>query len=167
MSESPTKHVDPHFILCRTHNSSDVVALKKKNYAIFMRQEQKRLTVLNRRLLDQRETYKMSRQRKQYDERMKQFQNVTVHLPPIHIKRQRLLQTSADYLDAFAEKAELLLGLSRRQFDEAFMQLPTSQMTAYLPPAFSSEFVKYFQNREHNVFADEEKRLHVSLKLSD
>lgn len=105
-----------------------------------MRQEQKRLITINRRLLDQRETYKLEKQRRQYNDRMKLFQNQTIHLPAIHNKRQRLLQSSSDFLEAFAEKAELF-GVSLQEFTDSFTRLPSSQIT-YLPPSFSTEFVK-------------------------
>jgi hypothetical protein len=53
------------------------------SYAIFIRQEQRRFVSLHRRMLDQREAFKLERQRKQYDERIKDYKNVTIHMPAV------------------------------------------------------------------------------------
>jgi hypothetical protein len=105
-----------------------------------MRQEYKRLIGLSRRMLDQRESFKLERQRKQFDDRIKKCQNDTIHLPAIHNKRTRLIQTSAEFLEAFAEKAELF-GVSLEEFTNSFTSLPSSQIT-HLAPSFNIEFVK-------------------------
>ncbi|KAI6186263.1 Phf-14 [Aphelenchoides besseyi] len=140
LDEIGNKHVDPHFILCRHHNVSDVVSKKRNNYAIFMRQEQKRMILLNRRLLNDRESSKLSDQRKRYDERLKGLQGVTIHLPA-----------------AFSEKAELI-GITNEEFTDSFLRFPPTQIP-FLAPAFSTDFVRYFEYRESTVFDEEKKRL--------
>lgn len=137
---SHERHIEPHFILCRSHNTAEVVQKKRARYALFAKQEERRLAKLKFKLLSGREQHKMGAQRKHYETRMNQFKNVTVHMPSIDNKRQRLLHTSSNVMDAFSEKAELV-GFSKEEFDKSFLQLHASEIP-YITPSFSNEFIR-------------------------
>lgn len=72
-------------------------------------------------------------------------------------KRQRLLQTSAGFLDAFAEKAELM-GLTRKEFDASFLQVHPSEIPN-MAPSFSGDFVNYYHHRNEVLMKEEQERL--------
>lgn len=55
----------------------------------------------------------------------------------------KMIQTNARYLNAFAEKHELL-GLSREQFAEEFAAVPPAQLPPNLPCAFTRNFHRSF-----------------------
>jgi chitinase len=74
-------------------------------------------------------------------------------------KKAKFLHTRAKYLNGFAEKAEELLGMSRKQFEDEFWNIPASQLTIGLPPTFSKAFVGYVEYRESTLFGEEEQKL--------
>uniref|UniRef100_A0A1I7RNF0 PHD-type domain-containing protein n=1 Tax=Bursaphelenchus xylophilus TaxID=6326 RepID=A0A1I7RNF0_BURXY len=158
-SSSSESHMEPHphFILCKTHNASEVVQKKRFQYLKMIKQEEKRMARLKFKKLNNREENKLRSQRKHYETRMENFRNVTVHMPSIENKRQRLMHTNAGILEGFAEKAELL-GLSKKDFEESFTRLDPSEITQ-MAPAFSHDFIRYYNNREVNVFNEELERL--------
>lgn len=55
-------------------------------------------------------------------------------------KKTKMLHSSPEFLDLFAEKSELL-GLNRQQFVDQFIHLPTEQIP-FVAPAFDSTFVR-------------------------
>lgn len=73
-----------------------------------------------------------------------------------------MLHASAQFLEAFAEKAELL-GMDRKEFNEQFMRLPAEQIPT-IPLAFTETAVRYYNHREEHVFDQEEKRLEETKK---
>lgn len=95
-------------------------------------------------------------------------------------KRGRLIQTSAQFLERFAEKAELA-GVEKNDFEKAFAWIPTEQLPI-MPPAFTDEFFRYlvffvecrkslftrfYNHRETNVIPEEETRLSDAKKKRD
>lgn len=145
------------------------------------------MIVLNRRLLDERDSYKLSVQRREYDDRVMKCLGGTITLPPVCCynsqlsarsslqvitKRARSIQTSAEAMDSFTEKAELYKVLPK-QFKDDFLRVPPAQMP-YLMPAFSESFVRcvetvsvttlsrlafrYYHHRNDVVFGDEQRR---------
>ena len=57
-------------------------------------------------------------------------------------KRVRPLHSSVEFVDAFVEKSEEALGLTREQFEKEFRAIRDDQLPS-LPPAFSPEFVRF------------------------
>uniref|UniRef100_A0A915DLD7 PHD-type domain-containing protein n=1 Tax=Ditylenchus dipsaci TaxID=166011 RepID=A0A915DLD7_9BILA len=127
-------------LLVDAQNENSII--RKDAYAKFMRQENARMILFHRPVLNSRQEFK---------------QNVIVVLPAMHNKKTKMLHTSAQFINAFAEKAELL-GMDRHQFEEKFAEVPTEQLPN-LPPAFSTSFVRYFEHREEVEVPEEEEHL--------
>ncbi|CAD5224272.1 unnamed protein product [Bursaphelenchus okinawaensis] len=161
-SSSNDKHVEihPHFILCKTHNAPELIQKKRTQYLKFLRQEERRMVQLKFKRLNNREEAKLKAQQKCYQKRMTNFKNVTVHMPSVDHKRQRMFHTSAGVMEGFAEKAELL-GFTKQEFEESFTRLDPSELPQ-LAPAFTHDFIRFYSHRENVLFNEEKERLEDS-----
>ncbi|KAI1714222.1 PHD-zinc-finger like domain-containing protein [Ditylenchus destructor] len=148
---------DCNFLLCKRHNHNDLLQPKKDTYIRFLRQENQRMISLKRPVLNSRQEFKRRNQLQRYVDRMKKIGSNSSVLPSIHNKKTKMLHTNAQFLNAFAEKAELL-GMERKDFEDKFMTIATEQLPN-LAPAFSSSFVRYFERREEVELPDAEIRL--------
>ncbi|KAI1723773.1 PHD-zinc-finger like domain-containing protein [Ditylenchus destructor] len=148
---------DCNFLLCKRHNHNDLLQPKKDAYIRFLRQENQRMISLKRPMLNSRQEFKRRNQLQRYIDRMKKIGSNSSVLPSMQNKKTKMLHTNAQFLNAFAEKAELL-GMERKDFEEKFMTIATEQLPN-LAPAFSSSFVRYFERREEVELPDAEIRL--------
>lgn len=138
-------------------------------------------------MLDRRESFKLERQRKQYDDRIKDCKNVTIHMPAVRclLQLQKLSYNLRCTINAlvFCNQVPIFWKLSQRKPSCSvflFKNLRTDLLDYHLlksttcrrlsVPNLSSgwkfSFFKlfpesrYFEHRENTVFAEEEKRLH-------
>ncbi|KAH7722388.1 PHD-finger family protein [Aphelenchoides avenae] len=157
---SSQEHI--HYLLCKKHNDPEVVQRKRELYAQFLKQEDRRMAMCRRRVLSEREEKKRIHLRNKYEKRVEALRGTHITLPPLDAKRPKMLHASAQFLEAFAEKAELL-GMDRKEFNEQFMRLPAEQIPT-IPLAFTETAVRYYSHREEHVFDEEEKRLEETKK---
>ncbi|PAV92553.1 hypothetical protein WR25_10672 [Diploscapter pachys] len=171
VDNSENEHVDdsteiePRFIYCRAHSNSDVVREKKRAYARFLAQEEKRITVMHRKKLNEREERKIQKALQRSQKKFESLVGITIGWPDANldyqndrkIRRSRQLHTSARYLDLFQEKAELN-DVDKDAFQQEFLRIKGDQL-AFLSPGFSREFIEYFENREAKILPQEQKRL--------
>ena len=137
------------------------------SYANFIRQE-------DRRVVDYRNVHLDVRQEKkwqaQLNERLKHIEalqtNDIATTSAIQPKKAKYLHTSPRYMNAFAEKAELL-GMTRQHFEQEFASVPPSQLPSGLPPAFSKNFVGYVEHRDSICIQEEKIQLEKSTKHKD
>uniref|UniRef100_A0A914DTP1 PHD-type domain-containing protein n=1 Tax=Acrobeloides nanus TaxID=290746 RepID=A0A914DTP1_9BILA len=157
----------PLYLLCKKHSNSDYTRTKREAYARLVQQEENRFVTMKRHLLDGRELRKKERQKENYIKRMQSFEGSTIIWPDHDEKekRGRLIQTSARFLESFAEKAELA-GVEKNDFEKAFAWIPTEQLPI-MPPAFTDEFFRFYNHRETNVIPEEETRLSDAKKKRD
>ncbi|GMT11125.1 hypothetical protein PFISCL1PPCAC_2422 [Pristionchus fissidentatus] len=156
---------DERFIHCKKHSHEEDVRKKREAYAIFARQEEKRFaTMLKRKRLNEREEDKRQKMQERSLARYKKMDGVTISVPDASWdkgdsknRRARHLHTSSRFLDGFSNKAELV-GVGRDEFEKAFIKVDGRSLL-FLPPAFSPEFVAYFNHREKHVMTSEKNRL--------
>ncbi|KAK6037443.1 PHD-finger [Cooperia oncophora] len=154
--------VEPRYINCRQHSNPDDVRVKKQAAARFLAQEERRLMMVGKNVLSEREERKRLRARERYEKQFQSLIGVTICLPEaFHDKqekkarRARHLTTSPEYFEWFQEKAEIN-GVEPKQFREEFTRV-TGDTIPFLPPGFSTQFFEYLDNRESCDAAEEHK----------
>lgn len=153
--------IGSNFLLCKQHNNSSEVKLRKDMFAKFMRQEENRLTKFKRIILDNRQERKRRQQLQHYHENMERcFPNFGTVL--LTKRRPRMLHTSSQFLNAFMEKAELV-GIDRKHFMSEFEIIRPEHLPTDLPPVFSRQFLSYFDYRD-NAGIEEERQKLINLK---
>ncbi|KAL7074872.1 hypothetical protein ACQ4LE_005644 [Meloidogyne hapla] len=146
-----TNNPDVGYIYCKRHNHQEAMINAQKNaFSKFMRQEDRRMVEFKNIQLNPRQERKW-----QHQLEIRSKKNKIIR-PEFTQKKVRLLHTSAQYLNQFAEKAELL-GINRQQFEQEFYKVPTSQLPMGLTPAFSVDFVNYMTYRDNVLLIEEEK----------
>lgn len=146
--------VDPRYLTCKKHRGDEVrVAQCKAACVRFYKQEEERMRVWNRRILNEREENKRQRAVKRHRQTLKKLEGVTIAWPDHENKRPRLLHSSPRFLEAFAEKA-FAEGISRHKFMRNFSKVNGALLTN-LPPGFSTEFVSYYEARENTLLPAE------------
>ncbi|CAK5037180.1 unnamed protein product [Meloidogyne enterolobii] len=148
-----TNNPDIGYIYCKRHNSHEVmINAQKIAFSKFMKQEDRRMVEFRHIQLNPRQERKWQHQ---LEIRSKKKKDLII--PEFtHQKKVKLLHTSPQYLNEFAEKAELL-GINRQQFEEEFYKVPASQLPMGLTPAFSVDFINYMTYRDNVVLSEEEK----------
>ncbi|CAJ0588556.1 unnamed protein product [Cylicocyclus nassatus] len=156
--------VEPRYINCRQHSNPDEVQVKRAAAARFLAQEERRLTLLRRKVLSEREERKRLRARQKYEKQFQSLVGVTICLPEaFHDKfekktrRARHLTTSPEFFEWFQEKAEIS-GIEPEQFKKEFTRV-SGESIPFLSPGFSPQFFEYLAHREQVVLAAEERKL--------
>uniref|UniRef100_A0A914KIJ1 PHD finger protein 14 n=1 Tax=Meloidogyne incognita TaxID=6306 RepID=A0A914KIJ1_MELIC len=146
-----TNNPDIGYIYCKRHNSHEImINAQKIAFSKFMKQEDRRMVEFRHIQLNPRQERKWQHQ---LEIRSKKKKDI---IPEFTQKKGKLLHTSPQYLNEFAEKAELL-GINRQQFEEEFYKVPASQLPMGLTPAFSVDFINYMTYRDNVVLSEEEK----------
>ncbi|CAI4225134.1 unnamed protein product [Auanema sp. JU1783] len=156
--------VEPRYISCKKHSNSDTIKAKRAAYLKWYVQEERRLLGIRRRILNEREEEQRLKALEKFEKENKALIGITICWPGANFdpvdkraRRSRHLHTSARYLEAFREKAELA-HVEKNDFDQEFFRVK-GDMLPFLYPGFSQHFVEYFNNREDKVFDTEQKRL--------
>ncbi|KAF8387549.1 phf-14 [Pristionchus pacificus] len=172
INEDEEDYHDERFIHCKKHSHEDEVRKKREAYAIFIKQEENRYAMLKRKKLNDREEEKLARMEDKSRARYRKMEGVTISVPDASWdktekknRRARHLHTSSQFLEAFSEKADLA-GVRRDEFEKAFIKVD-GRTLSFLPPAFSPEFVAYFNHREKHVMNGEKNRLERVTKERD
>lgn len=173
INEDDDEYHDERFIHCKKHSHEEDVRRKRESYLAFVRQEEKRFaSMLKRKRLNAREEEKRAKMEEKSRARYKKMEGVTISVPDCSWdktdkknRRARHLHTSSQFLEAFANKAELV-GVSRDEFEKAFIKVD-GRTLSFLPPAFSPEFIAYFNHREKHVMSAEKNRLERVTKERD
>uniref|UniRef100_A0A1I7XIU6 PHD-type domain-containing protein n=1 Tax=Heterorhabditis bacteriophora TaxID=37862 RepID=A0A1I7XIU6_HETBA len=124
--------VEPRYINCKKHSNSDDVRVKRLAFNRFLVQEEKRMLMVRRKVLTEREERKRLHALRKHDKRNQSLIGVTICWPDASwdkyekkVRRGRQLHTSARYLEAFQEKAELI-DVDKEQFEQANTFIQTS-----------------------------------------
>ncbi|KAK5971255.1 PHD-finger [Trichostrongylus colubriformis] len=156
--------VEPRYINCRQHSNPDDVRVKRQAAARFLAQEERRLWMVGKNMLSEREERKRLRARERYEKQFQSLIGVTICLPEaFHDKhekkarRARHLTTSPEFFEWFQEKAEIS-GVEPEQFRKEFTRV-SGDTIPFLSPGFSTQFFEYLDNRERIVIAAEEQKL--------
>ncbi|GMS80279.1 hypothetical protein PENTCL1PPCAC_2454 [Pristionchus entomophagus] len=173
INEEDDEYHDERFIHCKKHSHEEDVRKKRESYLAFVRQEEKRFaSMLKRKKLNEREEEKRARMEEKSRARYRKMEGVTISVPDASWdksdkknRRARHLHTSSQYLEAFSNKAELV-GVSRDELEKAFIKVD-GRTLSFLPPAFSPEFITYFNHREKHVMSAEKNRLERVTKERD
>uniref|UniRef100_A0AC34R4Q8 PHD-type domain-containing protein n=1 Tax=Panagrolaimus sp. JU765 TaxID=591449 RepID=A0AC34R4Q8_9BILA len=159
-------HESDGHLLCKKHSLSEDVKARKKKFDIMIAYEEKRMVGIRRKRIGPDEERKRARQLEEYTKRMKSFEGVNVlHPGPNNAKRQRLFQSSAEVIEAFALKAELLMGINRETYIKEFEKIPPENLNLAGELSFTEDSVRYLEYRE-NVQFDEYEQYAEELKES-
>ncbi|GMR59340.1 hypothetical protein PMAYCL1PPCAC_29535 [Pristionchus mayeri] len=173
INEDEEEYHDERFIHCKKHSHEEDVRKKREAYLVLVRQEERRFaSMLKRKKLNEREEEKRARMEEKSRARFRKMEGVTISVPDASWdksekknRRARHLHTCAQFLEAFSNKAELV-GVSRSEFEKAFIKVD-GRTLSFLPPAFSPEFIAYFNHREKHVMTAEKNRLERVTKERD
>uniref|UniRef100_A0A0N5AX33 PHD-type domain-containing protein n=1 Tax=Syphacia muris TaxID=451379 RepID=A0A0N5AX33_9BILA len=147
---------DTYYLTCRRHCvDEDAVRRRKIACSYFYKQEEARMANLNRRastLNDSDEKARLAILAK-HRAAMKDLEGVTIAWPEDERKNVRYLHNSPKFLQLFLEKAESE-GVEKVNFLREFSRLDGSKLS-YLPPAFTKEFISYFEARENSIIPEE------------
>lgn len=173
MHDDEEEFHDERFIHCKKHSHEEDVRRKRESYLSFARQEERRFaSMLKRKRLNEREEEKRARMEEKSRARYKKMDGVTISMPDASWdkadkknRHARHLHTSSQFMEAFANKAELV-GVNRDEFEKAFVKVD-GRTLSFLPPAFSPEFIAYFNHREKHVMNGEKNRLERVTKERD
>nr|CDJ81295.1 Zinc finger domain containing protein [Haemonchus contortus] len=156
--------VEPRYINCRQHSNPDDVRVKKQAAARFLAQEERRLMMVGKNVLSEREERKRLRAREKYEKQFQSLIGVTICLPEAFhdkqerkVRRARHLTTSPEFFEWFQEKAEIS-GVEPEHFRKEFTRV-TGDTIPFLTPGFSTQFFEYLDHRERFLIAAEEDKL--------
>ncbi|KHJ95238.1 PHD-finger [Oesophagostomum dentatum] len=146
--------------LCKQHYHATCA----QSAARFLAQEEKRLAMVGKKVLSEREERKRLRARQKYEKQFQSLVGVTICLPEafhdkieMKMRRARHLTTSPEFFEWFQEKAEIS-GVEPEQFKKEFTRV-SGDSIPFLTPGFSPQFFEYLAHREQVVFAAEEQKL--------
>ncbi|MFH4980268.1 hypothetical protein AB6A40_006977 [Gnathostoma spinigerum] len=147
---------DPRFVVCKRHCDEDSARHRRLAYLKFKAQEEYRISVMQRKVLTEREERKRQIALSRNQKTLKDLEGVTITFPRDDVKKPRLLHTSPRLLDLFADKA-VMNGDERWNFFRNFSKVDGKQLS-YLPPAVSDAFNSYYHHRDKELLPMLEKR---------
>lgn len=134
---------DPNFLCCPAHSDRHAMQVKAKRFQLLQRQK----AVSQERILTPREQRVLAKRRETYATLVA---SKSPNWMPTTQKWQRLLPTSAKFFEKMGRKAEAAEGINRLEWEGEFRVSFNADMVGkfIMPPAFSSDFVTYFVERE-------------------
>ena len=136
-------HETDGHLLCKKHSLSEEIKARRKRFEIMMMYENKRMIGVRQRKPGPDEERRRERQYEEYNKRMEALEGVNVlHPGPNNVKRQRLIQSSAELVEGFADKAEIALNIDRDRFIKEFTKIAPENLNLGGEISFTEDSIR-------------------------